>query len=447
MKSFFQFLSESAAQQAARLGLEGDGHGGWYDRSTNEFVAKTEKGRLKFYNKRQKVGKDDPNQTELEKNISNPNFNDPSLQQQEPAAEPTSDDLRAQADEMDTIAAEQEAQAQADYDAAVKSQVKSPDLAAGPPPVPKTKGTLTIAFGRFNPPHAGHQQLMDTAASSAEADESDYMIVPSRSNDPKKNPLDADTKIAFMRGMFPQHSSRIQNDQNTRTIFDVLKKAHNDGYANVRIVGGADRVKEFDKLANNYNGSLYQFDNVEVVSAGDRDPDADGVEGMSASRLRLAASENDFKTFRSAMPEGMPRKEVQQLFDTVKMSMGINEEWGIWEMAPKFDQQTLRENYVSKAIFRLGEFVENMNTGLIGRIVRRGANHLICVTEDKIMFKCWIRDVTEAVVNGTTRSGVPADQRLVGTDVHRKYVETMVPGAMSSGIAFINKYKIGKRKS
>ena len=247
--------------------------------------------------------------------------------------------------------------------------------------------------------------------------------------------------------MFPQHSSRIQNDQNTRTIFDVLKKAHNDGYANVRIVGGADRVKEFDKLANNYNGSLYQFDNVEVVSAGDRDPDADGVEGMSASRLRLAASENDCKTFRSAMPEGMPRKEVQQLFDTVKMSMGINEEWGIWEMAPKFDQQTLRENYVSKAIFRLGEFVENMNTGLIGRIVRRGANHLICVTEDKIMFKCWIRDVTEAVVNGTTRSGVPADQRLVGTDVHRKYVETMVPGAMSSGIAFINKYKIGKRKS
>ena len=447
MKSFFQFLSESAAQQAARLGLQGDGHGGWYDRSTNEFVAKTEKGRLKFYNKRQQVGKDDPNQTELEKNISNPNFNDPSLQQQEPTPQPTSDDLRSQADEMDTVAAEQEAQAQADYDAAVMSQVQSPDLAAGPPPVPKTKGTLTIAFGRFNPPHAGHQQLMDTAASSAEADESDYMIVPSRSNDPKKNPLDADTKIAFMRGMFPQHSSRIQNDQNTRTIFDVLKKAHNDGYANVRIVGGADRVKEFDKLANNYNGSLYQFDNVEVVSAGDRDPDADGVEGMSASRLRLAASENDFKTFRSAMPEGMPRKEVQQLFDTVKMSMGINEEWGIWEMAPKFDQQTLRENYISKAIFRLGELVENMNTGLIGRIVRRGANHLICVTEDKIMFKCWIRDVTEAVVNGTEIGGVPADQRLIGTDAHRKYVETMVPGAMSSGIAFINKYKIGKRKS
>ena len=422
MKSFLQFLSESAAQQAARLGLQGDGHGGWYDRSTGEFVAKTEKGRLKFYNKSQKVGQTDRDQTELEKNISNPNFVDPALQQ--------------------------EPEAQVQQQAAPEPQQQkvniSPDLEAGPPPVPKTKGTLTIAFGRFNPPHAGHQQLMDTAAAAAEAEESDYVIVPSRSNDPKKNPLDADTKVAFMRGMFPQHSSRIQNDQNTRTIFDVLKKAHNDGYTNVRIVGGADRVKEFDKLANNYNGSLYQFDNVEVVSAGDRDPDADGVEGMSASRLRLAASENDFKTFMSAMPEGFPRREAKQLFDTTRMSMGINEEWGIWEMAPKFDLDTLRENYVSKAIFGIGELVENLNTGLVGHIVRRGANHLICVTEDKIMFKAWIKDVTEAVVNGTTRSGVPANQRLVGTDAHRKYVESMVPGATTSGIAFINKYKIRK---
>ena len=422
MKSFLKFLSESAAQQAARLGLQGDGHGGWYDRSTGEFVAKTEKGRLKFYNKSQKVGQTDRDQTELEKNVSNPNFVDPALQQ--------------------------EPEAQAQQQAAPEPQQQkvniSPDLEAGPPPVPKTKGTLTIAFGRFNPPHVGHQQLMDTAAAAAEAEESDYVIVPSRSNDPKKNPLDADTKVAFMRGMFPQHSSRIQNDQNTRTIFDVLKRAHNDGYTNVRIVGGADRVKEFDKLANNYNGSLYQFDNVEVVSAGDRDPDADGVEGISASRLRLAASENDFKTFMSAMPEGFPRREAKQLFDTTRMSMGINEEWGIWEIAPKFDLDTLRENYVSKAIFGIGELVENMNTGMVGRIIRRGANHLICVTEDKIMFKAWIKDVTEAVVNGTTRSGVPANQRLVGTDAHRKYVESMVPGATTRGIAFINKYKIRK---
>ena len=424
MKSFFQFLNESAAQQATRLGLQGDGHGGWYDRSTKEFVAKTEKGKLKFYNKRQQVGKDDPDQTELEKNVSDPNFTDPGLKQ-----------------EPQQVAPEQEA-------APVPAQPAvelNPDLTAGPSKAAKSKGTLTIAFGRFNPPHIGHQQLMDTAKAAADQEHGDYIIVPSRSNDPKKNPLDADTKVAFMRGMFQQHAGRIQNDANTRTIFDVLKKAHADGYENVRIVGGADRVGEFSKLANNYNGTLYQFNNVEVVSAGDRDPDAEGIEGLSASRLRLAAAENDYKTFKMAMPDNMTPREVKDLYNTLRMSMGINEEWGIWEMAPKFDQQTLRENYVSKSIFRIGEWVENMNTGLVGEIVRRGANHLICVTEDKIMFKSWIRDVNEAVVNGTEKGGVPPDQRLVGTDSYFKYVQSMVPGStMSSARDFINKYKIRK---
>ena len=419
MKSFFRFLRESASQQAARMGLQGDGHGGWYDRSTGEFVAKTEKGRLKFYNKRQKVGGKDPTQTEKEKNISDPNFVDPALQQQEPAPVPKE---------------------------APKASMSS-DLEAGPPPVPKTKGTLTLAFGRFNPPHAGHLQLMDIAAQSAEAEGSDYIIVPSRTQDKKKNPLDADTKISMMRSMFPQHSERIMNDPGNRSIFDVLKRAHNDGYANVRIVAGQDRVKEFDKLSQSYNGALYQFDGLEVISSGDRDPDSDGVEGLSSSRMRLAAMEGDFKTFRSGLPEDIPRKQAMALFDTVRQGMGVDqvdECWNIWEIAPKEDPQNLREAYIAKEVFNIGDLVENLNNGLIGRIIRRGANHLICVTEDKIMFKSWIKDVQEAIVNGTTKSGVSSDNRLVGTDKFRKYVETMVPGS-SYGLQFINKYKVRKK--
>ena len=157
-------------------------------------------------------------------------------------------------------------------------------------------------------------------------------------------------------------------------------------------------------------------------------------------KIKQFPTENDFKTFRSAMPEGMRPKDVRELFNAVRLSMGINEEWGIWEMAPKFDYQTLRENYVAKTIYKIGELVENLNTGLIGRIIRRGTNYLICVTEDNIMFKSWIKDVNEAVVNGTEKGGVPADQRLVGTDSHRKYVESMVPGS-SWGLQFINKYR------
>ena len=396
MKNFFQFLTESAAQQAARLGLEGDGHGGWY--KDGEFVAKTDKGRLKFYNKRQKVGQQDPPQTDKEKNLSQttsaPAPEQP-VAQQAPAQE-------------------------------------------GPPPVEKTKGTLTVAFGRFNPPTTGHEKLLNTVADNS--DDGDYIIIPSRSQDKKKNPLDADMKVSVMRQMFPQHSERIINDPQNRTIFDVLKKAHMDGYAGVRIVGGGDRVAEFEKLSGNYNGKLYQFDNLEVVSAGDRDPDGDDVSGMSASKQRKAAAEGDFTTFRKGVPSVLSPKQTKELYNNIRAAMNIKEGWSMWEIAPKFDWKSLREHFIGKKIFKVGEVVESLNTGLVGKIIRRGANHLICVTEDDIMFKSWIKDVQEAVVNGTEKSGVPANQREIGTDAHRKYVETMVPGS-NWGRNFINKYK------
>ena len=401
MKSFSKFLFESAAQQAARLGLVGDGHGGWYDKGTGEFTAKTERGRLKFYNKRQRIGQQDPPQSEQEKNLSQTTNQEPApqeveAQQQEPVFQPNK----------------------------------------------KNKGTLTVAFGRFNPPHLGHLQLMNTASSSVEGDKDDYVIVPSRSNDPKKNPLDANMKVDIMKAMFPQHADNIMNDNKTRTIFDVLNGANNAGYANVKIVGGADRVKEFTKLANNYNGKLYDFDKVDVISSGDRDPDSDGVEGLSASRMRLAASENDFKAFSKGLPKDLDKDNKKQIFTAVRSSMGINEEWGIWEMAPKFDLQTLRENYVENIIYKLGELVENVNTGMVGRIIRRGTSYVICVTESKLMFKSWIKDINEIKNYNklTAISGVPAENRLVGTDKHRKYAETMVPGS-SYGLEFINKYR------
>ena len=374
------------------MGLTGDGHGGWYDKK-GEFVAKTDKGQLKFYNKRQRVGKQDPPQTDKEKNLS-----------QQTSSQP---------------------------------QAEKP-IEMKPPQVEKTKGTLTVAFGRFNPPTTGHEKLLNTVASSS--DDGDYVIIPSRSQDKKKNPLDPDMKVSVMKQMFPQHSEKIINDPGNKTIFDILKRAHNDGYAGVRIVGGADRQKEFDKLVNNYNGKMYQFDNIEVRSAGDRDPDSDSVEGMSASKQRKAAAENDFDGFLRGVPTAMNKKAARELFDNVRKSMNIKEGWNLWEIAPKFDWKNLRENYVSKKVFNIGETVQNINTGLIGRIIRRGTSYLICVTEDRIMFKSWLKDVTEAVVNGTDQSGVPASQRLIGTDAHRKYVETLVPG-FSYGKQFINKYR------
>lgn len=445
MKRFSKFLFEAtaAAFQAKRLGLVGDGHGGWYNRGTGEFEAKTVGGQLQYFNKRQVVGAKDPKQTPKEKTIASPGYNDPSLSQQPtmaPVAAPTVQELPPE-----QIAPEQVPPEQMVVD---PTTVQEPATQV-PPNVPKKRGTLTIAFGRFNPPTIGHLQLMDTAAMSAMQDGGDYIIVPSRSNDPKKNPLDPDTKIAFMRRMFPDHSERIVNDPNYITIFDVLKKAHNDGYANVRIVGGADRVKEFEKLVNNYNGQLYQFDVIEVISSGDRDPDSNnGVEGVSASRLRLAAAEGDFMTFRSALPKELKNKEALELFDLVRQGMGIQEiqqeGYNLWDIAPKFDSQSLRENYISERIFKIGDLVENLNTGLVGKIIRRGTNYLICVTENGIMFKSWIKDVSESKKytekTMTRRMRVPGKRNtLVGTDGYRE--NAMVVMGITNIKNFINKNK------
>ena len=435
MKSFIQFLSEAstATQQAQRMGLKGDGHGGWYDKN-GEFVAKTVGGQLKFYNKRQSIGGRDPKQTETEKNYSSPNLQDPAITQKQGV--------------LQQMAAQQQA--------AQQQTEQEPPAKEGPPPVEKTKGTLTIAFGRFNPPTTGHEKLLDTVASSS--DDGDYIIVPSRSQDKKKNPLDADTKVSVMRQMFPKHSERIVNDPANRTIFDVLKKAHMDGYTNVRIIGGADRVSEFEKLSNNYNGKLYQFDNLEVRSAGERDPDSEDVTGMSASKQRKAAAEGDYKTFRKGVPSSMNEKQARELYNTLRAAMQIKEGWNLWEIAPKFDWKNLRENYVQEKIYQIGQLVENLNTGLVGRIIRRGTNYLICVTEDHIMFKSWIKDVTEAYQEKKVDSierlpGKP--NTLAGTKGYLKYASSMTQGSdlgkdnlafgqKNFALNFINKYKKSK---
>ena len=130
---------------------------------------------------------------------------------------------------------------------------------------------------------------------------------------------------------------------------------------------------------------------------------------------------------------------------SVKKEKDVKESYDLWEIAPKSDPRGLRDNYVKRKIFNIGDLVENLNTGLVGRIMRRGTNYLICVTEQDNMFKSWIHDVTEAVrpASKTGRYGVPAPQREVGTDAYREYAQSMVPGQEAIR-NFINKYKAKK---
>ena len=385
MKSFLQFISEAETQastQAKNMGLSGDGHGDWYDKQ-GKLVAKTVSGRLKFFGNRA-----------LGKKI-----------------------------EPQTLA---------------KPKTETPK-----PEKSKEKKQLTVGFGRFNPPTIGHEKLMNSISKTA-GKGGEYKIYPSRSQDSTKNPLNPTDKVDYMRKAFPDHAKSIVDDDKTRTIFDVLKSAYGKGYSTVNVVVGSDRVKEFENLANKYNGQLYNFDKINVVSAGERSADSKGVEGMSASKLRKAAMDGDFKTFRSGISKALDDKSAKNLFNTVQKSMKkVKSE--AWEFAPKLAFEGLRENYIAKKIFRIGDMVENINYGLIGKITRAGANYVIAVTEDNIMFKSWLKDLneyTEVHMKSRMRDKIHPNT-LVGTDGYRDNLINMTPGQYP----LINKIRQSLKKS
>ena len=404
MKSFFQFLTEAQSQasmQAKKLNLVSDGHGGWLD-SRGKFVATTEDGKLKFVDKKKKKAEDEPTAR-------------PRAAKPEPKEEPKKT-------------------APKETGAAATKAGEGEETGA------ETSEVLTVAFGRFNPPTVGHGKLLSAAKKASQG--GDLKIYPSRSQDPKKNPLDPDMKISFMKKMFPEYSENIVNDDEMRSIFNVLTTASEGGYKDVNIIVGSDRQAEFENLATKYNGDLYDFENIRVISAGVRDADAEGVEGMSASKMRKAVVDGDFDAFRRGTPKDLNDGDTRALFDAVRSGMGVKakkEVKEMWQIAPKCDPKGLRDNYVSGNIFNIGDIVESLHTGLIGKIVRRGTNHLICVTKEDYMFKSWIRDVMEAVQNYPGPSGVPSDQRLVGTDAHREYVMRLTGTAGIKNL--INKYK------
>ncbi len=184
---------------------------------------------------------------------------------------------------------------------------------------------IVVTFGRFQPPTIGHQKLVDAVVANARKERAEHRIYPSRSHDAKKNPLQPKDKVRFMKKMF--RGANIVDDNDIRTPFHMLKQLSDEGYKNVILVVGGDRVNEFDRQIRPYiNHSdpkkSYNFDNFEVRSAGERDPDAEGVEGMSASKMRAAAVDGDFDSFES----GVGNKSVaKQLWKKLRDEMGIQE--------------------------------------------------------------------------------------------------------------------------
>jgi nicotinic acid mononucleotide adenylyltransferase len=171
--------------------------------------------------------------------------------------------------------------------------------------------TAVVAFGRLNPPTVGHKKLVDKITSIP----GDHFLFLSHTNKPKDNPLPFDVKLQFAEKFFPNIT--VGNEK-VRTVIDMMQYLEQLGYNNIVYVAGSDRVDSFTKLLNDYNGKEYNFDRIEIVSAGDRDPDSDDVTGMSASKMRAAAADDDFDSFSKGV---IDPDAAQDLYTQVQQGM------------------------------------------------------------------------------------------------------------------------------
>lgn len=175
--------------------------------------------------------------------------------------------------------------------------------------------TAVLAFGRMNPPTIGHQKLVEKIKSIP----GDQFVFLSQTQKPKTDPLDFATKVKFAQAFFP---GVTVGDSGVRTIIQAMQKLESQGYTDIVYVAGSDRVESFDTLLQKYNGKDYTFNSIQVVSAGERDPDAEGAEGMSASKMRAAAASGDFESFAAGVPD---KKLAKTMYTAVRNGMGITD--------------------------------------------------------------------------------------------------------------------------
>ena len=279
----------------------------------------------------------------------------------------------------------------------------------GVEPPKRVSNDLVTIFGRNNPPHRGHGMVLDHASKIADGigdnTKADQRFYTSRSQDPKKNPLPYQVKLDHLKRMFPKHAEKWDDDENVRTIMNAAQKAHGEGYKNFHFVGGGDRRQGMEDLMRKYNGNLYNFDNIYSHSAGDREEQnpeminklgADGrrpIEQISASMMRKAAQNGNLDEFIEGLnidKKGYTMEDARELFNSLRQYMTKNEEW---EINPRGNKKYIGELYRGGMLFNEGDWVESLTSGLVGEVRRCGANHLICVTENGVMFKNFIYEV------------------------------------------------------
>ena len=259
--------------------------------------------------------------------------------------------------------------------------------------------SIAFAFGRFNPPTIGHEKLINKVKS---VPTNDYKIYLSRSEDPKKNPLSPRDKLSIMKKMFPSHARNIEINR-TNMVLDIATELYKKGYTDITMVAGSDRVREFEGILKKYNGvksrhGLYDFNTINVVSAGERDPDAEGATGMSASKMRAAAAKGDLKSFEKGLPSGVDAEDImKQVRKGMRLAAsygGLSHVSGAKPIASleEFEQQQIRDLYIREMIFNIGDEVDYVKEDVQGKVVRKGTNYIVVEDNKNNLHKAWIWD-------------------------------------------------------
>ena len=275
--------------------------------------------------------------------------------------------------------------------------------------------TTFFTFGRMNPPTAGHEKLMNELAKKS--GNQNYRVYLSQTVDKKKNPLDFKYKVKTVRKFFPKHARHVMLDKNVKTVFDALTEIYKDGYKNVSMVVGSDRVREFDILLKKYNGvkgrhGLYNFNKINVISAGDRDPDADDVSGMSASKLRDLANEGDFTQFSQGLPRNVSNADAKKVYNEVRRGMGLKEQKEYFNKLHFEPVSEKREAYVKGHLFNIGDSVVVVGSDELARVTGLGTNYVIVESGGKL-YRKWLNDVeqVENVVD-LTKKKIEREKRV-----------------------------------
>lgn len=285
---------------------------------------------------------------------------------------------------------------------------------------------IYFTFGRMNPPTIGHGKLLDKLNSAS--GRNPYKVFLSQSTDPKKNPLTYPQKVKHVRKMFPSHARNVMMNKKIKTVFDAAVNLYDQGYKKITMVVGSDRVQEFQTLLNKYNGvkgrhGFYNFEKIGVVSAGERDPDAEGVEGMSASKQRANAANNDFTTFSQGVPKSMSNKDAKQLFNDIRVGMGLKEETTFKKHLELETISEEREKFIQGELFEPGDRVIVKESNQSGRIYRLGTNYVIVSLDEGRITRQWIDGITK--IEEETYS---PQKHEYGTNASRKFASQMTPG-------------------